>query len=171
MFSWNFWWGWVNLWGEVRAKFRSRRHTQNHFFNFRRQINHRAGTSNSRRLLFRSSIPSIPDAFALRWEQIEWVLMMSVARISMNCIRWRFQILQRRSSSSHMFNSISISCFFSLLLSFRIYIYALSMHHWALSGLDWVLLHDNLEVTGGGMDPLLTDAHERLNWYVLHFHT
>ena len=30
---------------------------------------------------------------------------------------------------------------------------------------------DNLEVTGGGMDPLLTDAHERLNWYVLHFHT
>ena len=178
MFSWNFWWGWVNLWGEVRAKFRGRRHTQNHFFCFQRQINHRTGTSHFRRLSFRWSIPVISNAFALRWEQIAWVLMILMGRIAMNRIRWRDIWFSNFAASSVVISHVQIYFYFLLLLSITqlLHLHLCSQH--ASMSAEWIRLSiaavqslvivGNLEATGEDMDPLLTIAHERLNWYVLH---
>ena len=180
MFSWNFRWGWVNLWGEVRAKFRGRRHTQKHFFSFRRQINHRAGTSHFRRLFFRWSIPVISNAFALCWEQIMWVLMILMGRIAMNCIRWHDIWFSNFAASSVIISQVQIYVYFLLLLSIiQLQHQHLCSQHASMSA-EWVGLSnaaiqslaivDNLEASCERMHPLLTNAHDRLNWYVLHLH-
>ena len=92
--------------------------------------------------LFSSSISAISDACALHWQYREWVLMILMGGIALHGIRW-FDICFSDfavSTSSHMFKSVSISWFLSLLFSFSIYIYALSMHQWAPSRLDGLLL-------------------------------
>ena len=115
---------------------------KNHFFENRRPSNHQAITTRFRRYLFCSSISAISNASVLHRKYSEWVWMIFMGRIALDGIRWcdicfsNFAV----STSSHMFKSVSTSCFLSLLFSFSIYIYALSMHQWALSGLDWLLL-------------------------------
>ena len=39
-----------------------------------------------------------------------------------------------------------------------------------IAAIQSLAIVDNLEASGERMDPLLTDAHVRLNWYVPHLH-
>ena len=182
MFVWNFRWGWVNLWEVVRSVFRGPRHMQ--FFTF--QFSTPEQPFEQTQLIARDISSAHPfQPFLMPPHDTEntvsecwWFLWAESLWMASDDVIFVFQILRCRLhlTCSNLFRLLASSLYCSASAS-------TSMKS-ACINKRWVDCIDyccnskprHRRQSRGRwrahprMDPLLTDTHAGLNWYVLHLH-